>query len=147
MSASILKRLRFQVDLWCSARITPLRVYRRSFEEILSLAPLSGPQPYRGMDAAYICRRVRRTTRRPLFMRDRRCLRQGLLGFRFLREAGFLPELRFGIDGASVGANRIKAHCWVCLDGKPVISDREENMVEIHVHGPPETGEKCERLC
>jgi hypothetical protein len=67
-------------------------------------------------------------------MRDRRCLREGLLGHRFLRLAGFDPELRFGVDPKSLQTPRVSAHCWVCLDGRPVVSDSLPGMVEIYRH-------------
>ncbi|TIX47863.1 MAG: lasso peptide biosynthesis B2 protein, partial [Mesorhizobium sp.] len=62
------------------------------------------------------------------------CLREGLLAHRFLRLAGFDPDLRFGVDPQSMHAPRLSAHCWVCLDGRPVVSDSLPGMVEIYRH-------------
>ena len=47
---------------------------------------------------------------------------------------GFRPELHFGVDPVSMNADRLMAHCWVCLDGKPVLSDRQPGMATIYVH-------------
>ena len=94
-------RALFRVHLWLSARLMPVLVGRRDFERVLKLAPLQLSAPYRDLPWTYIVHRVKRTVRRPWLMRDRRCLREGLLGFRFLRMAGLDPELRFGVDARS----------------------------------------------
>src|SRR5437867_2977168 len=127
-------RALFRTHLWLSARLMPALIGRRDFETVLKWAPLDAPTRYRGLPSAYIVARVSRTVRHPWLMRDRRCLREGLLGFRFLRMAGFDPELRFGVDSTSMQAPRLSAHCWVCLEGKPVVSDRLPGMVEIYRH-------------
>jgi len=127
-------RALFRSHLWLSARLMPVLIGQRDFETTLKWAPLNSPTPYRGLSSAYIVARVNRTVRHPWLMRDRRCLREGLLGFRFLRMAGFDPELRFGVDAKSMHAPRLSAHCWVCLDGRPVVSDSQPGMVEIYRH-------------
>jgi transglutaminase superfamily protein len=134
MATGSLLRALFRCHLWASARLMPLLVRGRSFEQVLRWAPLASPTPYRGLPAAYIVTSVNRTVRHPWLMRDRRCLREGLLGHRFLRLAGFDPELRFGVDPRSMDAQRLSAHCWVCLDGRPVVSDSLPGMVEIYRH-------------
>jgi hypothetical protein len=127
-------RALFRAHLWLSARLMPAFVGRRDFEGVLKLAPLQLPTPYRDLPWTYIVQRVNRTVRRPWFMRHRRCLREGLLGFRFLRMAGLDPDLHFGVDAKSMHEPRLSAHCWVCLDGKPVVSDSQPGMVEIYRH-------------
>jgi hypothetical protein len=129
-----LLRALFRCHLWASARLLPVMIAHRGFEDVLKWAPLASPAPYRGLSATYVVARVRRTVRRPWLMRDRRCLREGLLGHRFLRLAGFDPELRFGVDPKSLQAQHLSAHCWVCLDGRPVVSDSLPGMVEIYRH-------------
>jgi len=124
----------FRVHLWFIARVMPMLIGRRDFETVLKWAPAESPAPYRGLPSSYIVGRVNRTVRHPWLMRDRRCLREGLLGFRFLRMAGFDPDLRFGVDSKSMHEPRLSAHCWVCLDGKPVVSDSMPGMVEIYRH-------------
>lgn len=52
----------------------------------------------------------------------RGCLTRGLTRFYFLRRAGFPVALRFGlgeIDG------RLEGHCWVVLDGEPLLERRD----------------------
>lgn len=135
MTASLFKRALFRFHIWLSAKAMPLRVRGRSFENVLKLAPLTTTSTfYDGLPAAYIARRAVRVARNPWFMRDRQCLRQGLLGSRFLRSAGYDPELVFGVDTASIHSDRLSAHCWVCLDGKPVISDSMPGMIVIYRH-------------
>jgi len=136
MTDGPLLRALFRAHLWLSARLLPFSVGRRSFEAVLKHAPLQSATPYRGLPASYIVAKVNRAVRHPWLMRDRRCLREGLLGHRFLRLAGFDPELRFGVDPKSMQAPSLAAHCWVCLDGKPVVSDSLPGMVEIYRHGP-----------
>lgn len=127
-------RALFRGHLWATARLMPLLVARRSFEAVLRWAPLSSSTPYRGLPAGYIVTSVNRTVRHPWLMRDRRCLREGLLAHRFLRLAGFDPDLRFGVDPKSIQASRLSAHCWVCLDGRTVVSNSLPGMVEIYRH-------------
>lgn len=132
--ASALTAIRFRVDLWLAARSLPWRVAGKSFEEILAMASPEGRVDYAGLPIEYISRRVRKSVRHPWLMRDRRCLREGLLGFEFLRRSGYSPELHFAVDPGSVSSERISAHCWVCLDGKPVVGDRQGDQVTIFVH-------------
>ena len=137
-------RLRFRLELWLAARLLPFRVHNRPFAEVLALAPVEGPTPYAGLPLPYITRRVRRVVRHPWLMKDRQCLREGLLGFRFLSRAGFTPELRFAVDRGTVETDHITAHCWVSVDETPVISDTEPEMVTVYIHGSPEPSARPE---
>ncbi len=132
--SGLIKRALFRLHIWVSAKIMPLQVRGLPFDKVLKLAPLQSSKLYEGLPASYIARRAQRVARRPWFMRNQQCLRQGLLGSRFLRYAGYDPELIFGVDPASVRNDRLSAHCWVCLDGKPVISDIMPGMVVIYRH-------------
>jgi hypothetical protein len=96
--------------------------------------------PYAGLEASYIAKRVKRATRRPWLMRDRTCLREGLLAYRFLKLAGFKPALHFGLDRTSVAGDHLSAHCWVVLDGQIVLNPPTPGMVEILVHGARDPG-------
>lgn len=132
---SFLQSLRFRINLWLAARSLPWRVQGKSFEQILAMvSPKDGEVDYAGLPVEYISRRVRKSVRHPWLMRDRRCLREGLLGFEFMRRSGYSPELHFAVDPASVSTDRISAHCWVCLDGKPVLGDRQGDQVTIFIH-------------
>ena len=98
------------------------------------------PEPrYSAIPAPVIAALATSMTRRAWVMRDRKCLRQGLIGYRFLRKAGYMPELHFGISPDSLAKPKISAHCWVELDGLAVIGQSLEGMVTIHVHGSPDT--------
>ena len=134
MLGPIWQRTCLWADLWFSSRMMPWRVRRRPLRSVLRLAEPSTTSRYAGFSAAYISRAVERVTRHPWLMRDRRCLRRGLLGFRFLSEAGFDPELHFGVDSTSIASDPLVAHCWVSIDGAPVISDRLQGMATVLVH-------------
>jgi hypothetical protein len=131
-------RLRFGLDLWLAARLLPFRVHKRRFQDVLALAPADGSTPYAGLPLRYITRRVQRVVRHPWLMRDRQCLREGLLGFRFLSRAGFTPELRFAVDGGILETDHVSAHCWVSVGDEPVISGPGPDMVTVYVHKSPE---------
>ena len=56
-----------------------------------------------------------------------------MLAYRFLRLAGFHTELHFGVDPGGVASDRLRAHCWVVLDGSIVLNPPERAMAEILV--------------
>jgi hypothetical protein len=126
--------LRFRTELWLQARVIPLAIAGKNFEQILAFASRSRVIDCPQFEAGRIGRWVKRAVRRPVVMRDRRCLREGLLGFHFLRRAGHVPELHFSLDSNSIGSNRLSAHCWVCVDGKPVVGTPLDNHVTIYVY-------------
>lgn len=127
-------RWRFRAALWWAARLMPLQIKRKALGDILDWMELDCAERYIGLSASYIESCVVRTARRPWLMRDRRCLRIGLLGYQFLCKAGFAPELHFGVSPDSVARERLEAHCWVCLAGEAVIGAPLPGMVTIHVH-------------
>jgi hypothetical protein len=134
VAGAFFTRLRFRVMLWWAARTMPFRVRNLPLNAVLKLARPDAAMPYRGLSLAYVLKRVRRTARRPVLMRDRRCLREGLLAFRFLNAAGFDPELHFGIDQTSLPGPRLKAHCWIVQEGEIVLNPPDENMTPIYIH-------------
>jgi hypothetical protein len=67
-------------------------------------------------------------------MRDRPCLREGLLAYRFLAEAGYRPRLHFGVDPGIMASASTVAHCWVTLDGATVIGGSRTPFVEVLVY-------------
>ena len=131
MRREALRRAVFNCHLWASARLLPLVVGRRDMAAVRRYTDAPDRTPYAGLSADYIAGQVRRAARRPWLMRDRRCLREGLLAFRFLSLAGYRPELRFGIEPGSVREPLLKAHCWVCLGDRPIVSDSLPGMIEI----------------
>ncbi len=99
------------------------------------MAMPAGPSPrYEGVPAEQIIDFVKQAARRPWFMRDRRCLREGLLAFRYLSLAGHRPELHFSIAPSSLTASRPRAHCRVVLDGKTVLNPCPEPMVDLFAY-------------
>lgn len=135
-----LARLLFRSELWLRAKLLPLRLSGLSLRETLALAePPAARARFAGVSPAYIVRAVRRATRHPWVMRDRRCLREGLLAYRVLAEAGLRPRLHFGVEPGVVNSARIAAHCWVTLDDRTVIGGSDVPYVEILVHPPAGT--------
>jgi hypothetical protein len=122
-------RLRLSVRTW--ALLLPLLAVRRGLEPLLAFTRAGPAVPYAGLPPGYIVRRVRRATRRPWLMRDRPCLRQGLLAMRFLGLAGYRPVLHFAIDRTSVTRRVLAAHCWVSLDGEVLLNPATPSMIEI----------------
>ena len=130
-----LARFLFRSELWLRARLLPLQIMGRSLQQLLALAePPAARHRFAGISPDYVARAVRRATRRPWVMRDRRCLREGLLAYRLLAEAGLQPRLHFGVERDVVNSARVAAHCWVTLDGRTVVGESETPYVEILVH-------------
>jgi hypothetical protein len=122
---------RLRCHLWLAARLLPVRAKRRSIERLLVEAtPPEGFAPYRGVAAQPIVDAVRATLARPWRMRGRRCLREGLVAFRFLRLAGHPAVLHFAVASRSP-ADRLSAHCWVTLDGAAVLDGPRDDMVPL----------------
>lgn len=133
MTAILFTRMRFRAALWWDARLLPFRVGRLPLQSVLALARPDPHRHYGDLPLAYIVKHVRRTSRRPILMRDRRCLREGLLACRFLAAAGYEPELHFGIDRNSTRERAVQAHCWVVHRGETVLNPPQMNMVPIFV--------------
>jgi len=134
MAVILLTRFHFHVALWWDARLLPLRVGRRPLSAVLALASSRSYPKYHNLPLAYILKHVRRALRRPLLMRDRTCLREGLLAFRFMTAAGYRPELHFGIDRTSLPGSALRAHCWIVCDGEMVLNPPRSDVVPIFVH-------------
>lgn len=141
MAAPLRTRLLFNLELWVRARLMPFQVSRHSLQKALDLATPSGLTSYPGLPVSFIVHRVTRTARRPWLMRDRRCLRQGLLGFRFLREAGHDPVLYFGVAPNSICEEKLTAHCWIVINGKTVLGMPEMPLLTIYAY--PELRDPC----
>ena len=138
MTSAAVMTLPFRPNLWISARLLPLLVVGRSLGQILAMAtPDKSELTYPGLPAGEIVKAVKRVAARPWLMRDRRCLREGLLAFRFLRLAGHRPVLHFGVAPATLGEKRPRAHCWVSLDGDIILNPSTEPMVELFSHDGP----------
>lgn len=127
----MIKYVRFRAALWLWARMVPVLAWRSDLITLLARVTPSDRTPLAGLPAAAILRHAKRSVRRPWLMVDRPCLREGLLADRFLRLAGYAPELHFGLDRASVRRDQLSAHCWIELDGRTVLNPPGDGMVEI----------------
>lgn len=134
--------VRFRLELWLRARLLPFRVAEKDLADVLKLARPSRPGRYRGLSTATIAAAVLRTTRHPWMMRDRRCLRQGLLGAYFLTAAGHEPELHFAVGRSAGPVDRLTAHCWVEIAGSCVVNTPQDGMTTIWVERQPAEGER-----
>mgnify|MGYP002403600565 CR=1 FL=1 len=119
----------------------PFRIGNRPMAEVLAIADGPVLPGLSGLNPASIARHVRRTTRRPWLMAKRPCLREGVLAYRFLRAAGFEPELHFGVDRDSIDEPAIRAHCWVVLDGEIVLNPPAATMMTVLRHTAPNTAD------
>ena len=122
------------IEMWLAARVMPLQVSLYSFPRILAIADSAKAERYAGIAPERIASIVKRITRHPWTMRKRRCLREGLLGFRYMCKAGHSPELHFSVPENIDNFDRSEAHCWVEVDGKPVLNENLAKMVPIHVY-------------
>jgi len=127
--------------LWWEARFLPLRVLGRDFAGLLALAnrPLRNVDA-KGLPVTEIVAAVVAATRRPWMMRDRRCLRQGLLAFRALRSAGYRPALHFGVDAAGLKAPDGVVHCWIVIGDEVVLNPPNPGMTTVFIHSLPDVG-------
>ena len=64
------------------------------------------------------------------------CLTRGLTLYRFCRRAGYEIELRFGIAPSprDVGEG---GHCWLTLDGEPLLEKRDPRAHYIETFRMP----------
>jgi len=122
-------RMKAAVRLW--ALWVPVLAREKHLKRLISRTlPRSSAKPYKGLTAHAIVKSCRKATRRPYFMADRPCLREGLMANRFLMLAGFNPSLHFGMDRTSLSAPTIAAHCWVVADDE-VMNAPTPVMIEI----------------
>ena len=123
--------LRFKLHLWFAARLLPVWIGFRGLEKILQDATPARPAtPYFGLSAEEVVGAVRKTVTRSWLMRDRRCLRRTLLAFRFLRLAGHEAVIHFAVSPPG-NAPRLRAHCWVTLDGVCLLDQPAKDMVAL----------------
>lgn len=125
-------RALLRAELWLEARRLPFLVATDDLSICHAYANV-GPVPrWQGVAPETIAHWVRRACKHPILMRQRRCFRLGLLGFRFLRMAGHQPELRYALEPLSLGqGGPARTHCWVCLKGQPLIGTKGPGMVDL----------------
>lgn len=108
-----------RAHVWLVATVLPLLVQFMPFRGLLVL--VERPRrwtPYRGIALERIVEIVDRRLQNPHNMRRRRCLRQGLTLFHFLRLASVPSVLNFGVLGPATANQRLHAHCWVTIQGR-----------------------------
>ncbi|MBA3448757.1 MAG: lasso peptide biosynthesis B2 protein [Pseudaminobacter sp.] len=140
--------LPFDWNLWIAARLMTLFAKRRPLDEILRRAtPDAGTRAYADLPPTEIVAAVKAAVARPWRMRGRRCLREGLLAFHYLSLAGHRPVLHFGIVSKSAATSRLRAHCWLSLEGQVVLNPPQEPMLDLFSYDgrssmPAETGKR-----
>jgi hypothetical protein len=124
--------LPFGVNLWLAARLLTFFSKGRPLDEMLRRAtPGPGTRAYAELPPAYIVAAVKASVARPWRMRGRRCLREGLLAFYYLRLAGHKPVLHFGLVPRTISTPRPRAHCWISLNGQTVLNPPQEPMLDL----------------
>ena len=125
-----------RLHVWVTAALVPLLVKLLPLRALLRLfTPSARLRPYAGVSQRRMVELVARRLRRPRHMRRRACLRRGLVLFHFLRLAGVPALLHIGVFPPGAEADRMKAHCWVSVEGR-CLSDPPEGDVAISlVHG------------
>ncbi|MDN2581230.1 lasso peptide biosynthesis B2 protein [Aquibium sp. ELW1220] len=122
----------FPASVWIAARLLPACVGSSELDRLLAMAtPPPGTSAYREFSARAIVSAVKRAARRPWVMRDRRCLREGLLAFRYLSLAGHRPLLHFALEPASLKDRKMSAHCWVTVDDEVLMNPPTPTMMTL----------------
>lgn len=130
MGLSLRQKLELRLMIW---RL-PRRVRRLALPRLLAaMLPAAGQRPWQAAPAAVVGA-VRQALAHPVRMRGRRCLREGLAAFHFLRRAGHPAVLHFGIDRESTRASRLRGHCWVSLEGTIVLNAPDPCFVELFAY-------------
>lgn len=122
----------FATSLWIAARLMPVVAKRAAIGELLASAtPDPAVRAYGELTTEDIVAAVKQTTSRPWRMRGRRCLREGLLAFRYLSLADHCPSIHFAVDPASLKTARARAHCWITVRGDTVMNPPDPSMIEL----------------
>lgn len=108
-----------------ASRIIPLPQLLRLF------TPMRPSRFYTGISEEQLMAILQRRLSHPWRMRGRSCLREGLLGFYFLRLLAVPAELHFGVFEEA--RDRELAHCWVVVEGRCVTSPPQQTYVTIHI--------------
>ena len=122
----------FAAGVWIAARLLPVCVGSSELDRLLSMAtPRPGRSAHTHLSPAAIAAAVKRAARRPWVMRNRRCLREGLLAFHYLRLAGHHPLLHFAVEPGSLSEAKLAAHCWVTVDDDVLMNPPTPTMMNL----------------
>lgn len=128
--AWLMLRCHLRLLLWLlpdASKVVPLH-------RLLALLTPSAPfRPYEDFSECEIVELVQASLVHPWRMRGRRCLREGLLCFHFLRLANVPAELHCGVFAEARG--RELAHCWGVVRGRSVTSPPQDAYALILTHG------------
>lgn len=125
-----------RLHLGMLAAILPDTSRRLPLQQLLRLFTPDRPSRfYSGITEEQLMTILQRRLAHPWRMRGRRCLREGLLCFYFLRLLGVPAELHFGVFEEA--RHHEYAHCWVMVEGRCVTKPPEQNYVTIHVVSAP----------
>jgi hypothetical protein len=139
-------RTLFPVHFWLVARVLPWIAKRSSLAALLAImTPSENRRPYVGVPASVIIESVVTDGRRAWRMRGRRCLREGLLAFLFLRLAGYAPVIHFGIEPSSLGV-RPRGHCWVTFSEACVLNPPSPGILPLFSWDGQKTPEPIDGL-
>ena len=107
-----------RIHIWLLAAVIPLLIKLLPLKKLLRLmTPKAKCDLYKSITPEQVTEMVHRRLRRPRHMRNRPCLRKGLTLFYFLRLAGAPAKIHIAVHTPTTDSNRIRAHCWVVLDG------------------------------
>lgn len=128
-----------RAHVWLVAGLLPLAVRFIGLKRLLRmLTPPRWWRPYRRVPPKRLLATVRRRLVRPIHMKRRRCLRQGLLTYHFLMLAGIDAVVRFSVCPDRPGDLRMHAHCWVTVGEKCVTFPAGDDSVEMMTFNPQE---------
>lgn len=145
-------RLPFGFGLWIAARLMPQVIRGKTLGEILRRAtPAPHERAYCDLSAEEIVVAVKAAAARPWRMRQRRCLREGVLAFHYLSLAGHRPLLHFGLVPETIRSSRPMAHCWITVGGEAVLNPPTTPMLDLFAYDglkavPPSAGALSEAL-
>ncbi len=126
---------RLRMHILARALVLPGLSRRMAMSRLLAWSTPERVHPlYARLTEQQIAAEVQRRLRAPWRMRGRRCLREGLLTFYFLRAAGIPAVLQFGVFHEARG--REHAHCWVEVESREVTAPPQAPYVLIWTHNP-----------
>jgi hypothetical protein len=130
MALPLSLRLELRWVTWTLPRL----VHRLPLTHLLADMTPSRQAPRWQRPPQEIVEAVKAALARPLRMRGRRCLREGLAAFHFLRKGGHPAVLHFGVDRRSTRSKKLRGHCWISLEGQVVLNGPTPEFVELFVY-------------
>ena len=131
-----LRKIILRLHIWLVTLLIPVFVRFLPLKKLLALATPGGRLAlYGAIEPDDIARMVSNRLRRPRSMRSRRCLREGFALFYFLRLAGAPAVIHIALHRPEPGDRRLRAHCWVVLEGRAMSKPIAGPAVTIMTHG------------